>query len=67
MSNSKQLDVLSETVKNTLDAEEIEGMRNAILNLMQFCVSDDSILQCLDSDTCFYAISIVRFFDNTIK
>ena len=58
---------ISEALNAQLDSEDIEGMRNAVRDLIQFCVSDETVLACLDQNTCFYAMELVKILDESIK
>ena len=58
---------ISAVLKANLDLEDIEGLRNAVRDLMQFCVSDETVLPCLNSDTGFYAMELVKLLDESLK
>lgn len=58
---------ISAVLKANLDLEDIEGMRDAVRDLMQFCVSDETVLPCLNSDTGFYAMELVKLLDESLK
>lgn len=58
---------ISAVLKANLDLEDIEGMRNAVRDLMQYCVSDETVLPCLNSDTGFYAMELVKLLDESLK
>ena len=58
---------ISAVLKANLDLEDIEGMRDAVRDLMQFCVSDETVLACLNQDTGFYAMELVKLLDESLK
>ena len=49
------------------DPEEIKGMRNAVQELMQFCVSDEDVLACLDTNTCHYAMELTKILNKSVE
>jgi hypothetical protein len=49
------------------EPEEIKGMRNAVQELMQFCVSDEDVLACLDTDTCHYAMELTKILNKSVE
>ena len=58
---------ISAVLKANLDLEDIEGLRNAVRDLMHVCVSDETVLPCLNSDTGFYAMELVKLLDESLK
>jgi hypothetical protein len=49
------------------EPEEIKGMRNAVQELMQFCVSDEDVLASLDTDTCHYAMELTKILNKSVE
>ncbi|MCQ2231668.1 MAG: hypothetical protein MJZ30_07470 [Paludibacteraceae bacterium] len=57
---------ITASIKANYDPDEIKGMRNAVQTLLTFCLSDDEILPCLDTDTCYHASTVIKMFDDSM-
>lgn len=58
---------ISLAFKKNMDPEDIESMRDAVQTLLTFCLSDDEILPCLDTDTCFHASNVIKILNDSVR
>lgn len=67
MSYSQNESRLIDAITMCFEPEEIKGMRNAVQELMQFCVSDEDVLASLDTNTCHYAMELTKILNKSIE
>ena len=58
---------LIDAITMCFEPEEIKGMRNAVQELMQFCVSDEDVLASLNSNTCYYAMELTKILNKSVE
>lgn len=58
---------LIDAITMCFEPEEIKGMRNAVQELMQFCVSDEDVLASINSNTCYYAMELTKILNKSVE